>query len=288
LRPVLFEALRRRKEIVAICTVAVAAAALVASLLEDPVYETAATVLVRPQGGAEASADEAIDLAGADEVVAETAKAIGGVDAEYLGERVAIEPGGGPAVFTIQASGNSPAHAALIANTYAEKFVRYADGLGDAFPARAEVAQSANTPDSQASPKTVRNTLIGVGVGFVAGVAIALLWRAFGGRQARPEPATTSSRQEAGPGPEPAEAPTLAEVPELAEATEPVPMPDGPVDLNSVTHEQLRQLGLSTTQAKRLLTYRERNGGFRSVDEIDDVPGFPERQRAELKQRVRV
>ena len=56
-------------------------------------------------------------------------------------------------------------------------------------------------------------------------------------------------------------------------------LPDGPVDLNEVTYEELRALDLSTTQAKRLLAYRERQGGFSSVDDIDDVPGFPDELR---------
>jgi hypothetical protein len=257
-------------------------------LLKNPVYETTATVLVRAQGGAEVSVDEAIELAQADQVLAETGESLRGADEEYLTERIAIEPGEGPAVMTVQGQGRFPGHAARLANTYGEEFVRYANRLGSAFPARAELTDRAKPPDSQASPKTIRNTLIGVGAGLLLGVAIALLWEAFRGRQARPTPAVSSLRREAGAAPEPAEAPTVAEVPEPAEATEPVPMPDGPVDLNSVTHEQLLELGLSTTQAKRLLGYRDGRGGFRSVDEIDDVPGFPERLRAELKQRVRV
>jgi len=67
-----------------------------------------------------------------------------------------------------------------------------------------------------------------------------------------------------------------------------VPLPDGPVDVNQVTYEELRALELSTTQAKRLLAYRERRGGFDSIDEIDDVPGFPDQLREELKRRINV
>jgi capsular exopolysaccharide synthesis family protein len=67
-----------------------------------------------------------------------------------------------------------------------------------------------------------------------------------------------------------------------------VRLPDGPVDLNEVTYEELRALDLSTTQAKRLIAYRERQGGFSSVDDIDDVPGFPDELRDGLKRRVTV
>lgn len=284
----MLEALRRRKEIVAICTVAVPAAVLVASLLEDPRYEATATVLVRAQGGAQVSADDAIEVAETEEVVERTGEELGDVDAEYVSDRVAIEEGEAPAAFTVQGTGSFPPYAARLANTFAAQFVEYSDGLGETFPAEAEVVQRAVPPDTQASPRTVRNTLIGVGAGFLLGVAIALLWQWFSGQRARPAPATTSPGPPAGRGGKPAEAPTLAPVPELAEVPEPVPMPDGPVDLNSITYEQLRALDLSSTQAKRLLTYRERRGGFSSVDEIDEIPGFPDGVREELKRRVSV
>jgi Helix-hairpin-helix motif len=67
-----------------------------------------------------------------------------------------------------------------------------------------------------------------------------------------------------------------------------VQLPDGPVDLNAVTYDELRALDLSTTQAKRLLAYRERAGGFSSIDDIDEVPGFPDAVREGLKQRLTV
>jgi hypothetical protein len=48
------------------------------------------------------------------------------------------------------------------------------------------------------------------------------------------------------------------------------------LDLNTVTFEQLRAENLSVTQATRLLAHRERLGGFQSVDDLDQVAGFPE------------
>ena len=52
--------------------------------------------------------------------------------------------------------------------------------------------------------------------------------------------------------------------------------PGGTINLNTVTFEQLRAENLSVTQATRLLAHRERLGRFGSVDELDQVPGFPE------------
>jgi DNA uptake protein ComE-like DNA-binding protein len=47
------------------------------------------------------------------------------------------------------------------------------------------------------------------------------------------------------------------------------------VSLNAATFEQLRELGMSVTQAGRVLAYRERQG-FRAVDELNTIPGFPD------------
>ena len=42
------------------------------------------------------------------------------------------------------------------------------------------------------------------------------------------------------------------------------------------------------TQARRLIEHRKRLGRFTSVDQIDDVPGFPADQRAGVKRRATV
>ena len=60
------------------------------------------------------------------------------------------------------------------------------------------------------------------------------------------------------------------------------------MNLNTVTFEQLREQGLSVTQATRVLAHRERLGGYRSVEDLDDVPGFQSGFLTELKQRATV
>ncbi|MGH2975317.1 MAG: ComEA family DNA-binding protein, partial [Solirubrobacterales bacterium] len=62
----------------------------------------------------------------------------------------------------------------------------------------------------------------------------------------------------------------------------------GAIDLNSVTFEQLRAENLSVTQATRLLAHRERLGRFGSVDDLDEVPGFPQDVLEDLKRRSNV
>ena len=78
-------------------------------------------------------------------------------------------------------------------------------------------------------------------------------------------------------------APATAIVPKSGSAA-----PDGAVDLNTASYDELRDLDLTITQAKRVIAYRERSGGFSSLDQLDDLPGFPDEVRAELKRRVRL
>jgi DNA uptake protein ComE-like DNA-binding protein len=69
---------------------------------------------------------------------------------------------------------------------------------------------------------------------------------------------------------------------------EPVPTAGGELNLNTVTFEQLRSENLSVTQATRLLAHRERLGRFGSVDDLDQVPGFPQEVLDDLKRRSTV
>ncbi len=62
-----------------------------------------------------------------------------------------------------------------------------------------------------------------------------------------------------------------------------------PLDLNSATVEQLDELdGIGPATARRIVAHRERSGGFRSVDELDLVPGIGEGRMAMLRELVRV
>ena len=63
---------------------------------------------------------------------------------------------------------------------------------------------------------------------------------------------------------------------------------NGRLDLNAATFEDLRGLGLSVTQTSRLIAYRDTRGGYRSLDELDEVPGLPKATRAELRSRLTV
>jgi DNA uptake protein ComE-like DNA-binding protein len=59
---------------------------------------------------------------------------------------------------------------------------------------------------------------------------------------------------------------------------------NGALDLNSASFEELRAVGLSVTQAARLIGQREQQGGFESVDDVDAVVGLPRDVKQTLKE----
>ena len=79
---------------------------------------------------------------------------------------------------------------------------------------------------------------------------------------------------------------------ESAEASRPgdedVPAESRRANLNSSGFDELRAAGMSISQANRIIAYRQRLGGYRSVDDLDKVPGFPQSFLDEIKSRVEV
>ena len=64
--------------------------------------------------------------------------------------------------------------------------------------------------------------------------------------------------------------------------------PRGPLDINEVRFEELRELGLSVTQTSRLLDFRTARGRITSIDEFDSLPGFPVDVRERIKSQLKV
>ncbi|WP_081842385.1 ComEA family DNA-binding protein [Actinomadura welshii] len=65
--------------------------------------------------------------------------------------------------------------------------------------------------------------------------------------------------------------------------------PGAPVDLNVATADQLDDLpGVGPVLAQRIVAYRTEHGGFRSIDQLQDVSGIGARRFADLKPKVRV
>lgn len=65
--------------------------------------------------------------------------------------------------------------------------------------------------------------------------------------------------------------------------------PGSPLDLNAATPDQLDDLpGVGPVLAQRIVAYRTEHGGFRSIDQLQDVSGIGARRFADLKPKVRV
>ena len=61
------------------------------------------------------------------------------------------------------------------------------------------------------------------------------------------------------------------------------------VNLNSATQAQLETLpGVGAATAKRILEYRQKNGGFKKVEELMNVKGIGEKAFLKLKAQVTV
>jgi len=58
--------------------------------------------------------------------------------------------------------------------------------------------------------------------------------------------------------------------------------------VNEATYDDLRRLNLSVTQTGRLLDHRNSLGGFKSLDQLDDIVGFPNDVLSELKRKLTV
>jgi hypothetical protein len=108
---------------------------------------------------------------------------------------------------------------------------------------------------------------------------------------AKPEPQSPppAPRPAAIPEPKPSAPPSPSKPepdPPKADLAAPSSAAAAPISLNQATYDQLRGLKLSVTQTGRVLDYRERVGGFKSLDELDDIVGFPRDLLDELKRKL--
>jgi competence protein ComEA len=65
--------------------------------------------------------------------------------------------------------------------------------------------------------------------------------------------------------------------------------PQPPVSLNTATAEQLDTLdGVGPATAQKILDYRREHGGFRSIDDLGEVPGIGPKKLAALRTKVQL
>jgi competence protein ComEA len=70
---------------------------------------------------------------------------------------------------------------------------------------------------------------------------------------------------------------------------EPGAPPQPPVSLNTATAEQLDTLdGVGPATASKILEYRRQHGGFRSIDDLGEIPGIGPKRLAALRGKVQL
>jgi competence protein ComEA len=72
-------------------------------------------------------------------------------------------------------------------------------------------------------------------------------------------------------------------------ASRSTPPPTSPIDLNTATEAQLESLpGIGAKAAQRILEFRQKNGGFKKIEDLMGVKGIGEKSFLKLKPFITV
>lgn len=64
---------------------------------------------------------------------------------------------------------------------------------------------------------------------------------------------------------------------------------DGVVNINTATKEELQKIsGIGEVKANSIIEYREKNGGFKSIDEIKNIGGIGEKTYEKIKEKISI
>ncbi|NMM88411.1 protein tyrosine kinase [Rhodococcus sp. SRB_17] len=189
--------LQARWRIIAVVTVVAALGALGASLISTPVYQSSTRLFVSTSVGTsvdeafrgnqlsqqlvtsytklltgETLAQRTVDVLGPDKV--------GGMSGKELATKVSATSAPDTVLIDVNVQDTSPEQARDIANALSDEFVVMAKELGTPDnggtpPARVVVEQRAQAPSEPVSPKTERNVALGIAVGLLLGIALAVL-----------------------------------------------------------------------------------------------------------------
>jgi capsular exopolysaccharide synthesis family protein len=185
--------LQTRWKIVAVTTVVAVLGALVASLISTPIYQASTRLFVSTASGSSVNEIYQGNLFSQQRVASYTKLLTGtslaqrtvdrlGTDltATQLAAKVTASSAPDTVLVDVKVSDPSPERARDLANALSDEFVVMARELetpenGGEPTARVVVEQHADTPATPVSPKTKRNVALGLALGLLVGIALAVL-----------------------------------------------------------------------------------------------------------------